>query len=234
MRGDPRASRLIRPSCGRGCRRRGSRSVQLLTPMAMRMRSMAERAPSFCLSWVQLLAIGLVGDVQKVGDLRHRAACGEQAEDFELPRAQARDRVGDGAGAQKSDLPRHFRMQIAPAVRHRLDRAGEQRRIVVLGDIALGPGLDRARGDGRIVVHAEDDEPRLRLALEDPAKSSSPESPGRLMSIDPDLRPEVEKAAKPAAPSCASNTSTPAPLQKRPASRDDDRMVVNDENPHTA
>ena len=34
-------------------------AVQLRTSMAMRIRSMAERAPSFCLSWVQLLAIVL-------------------------------------------------------------------------------------------------------------------------------------------------------------------------------
>ena len=87
---------------------------------------------------------------------------GEQAQDFEFARAQARDRVGVGAGAQEGDLPRHLGMQIEAAVRHLPHRAGEQRRIVVLGDVALGPGLNRARGDDRIVVHAEDDEPRLR------------------------------------------------------------------------
>ncbi len=71
MRGEPR---VLRVSLGhpaavahrrskapprRFYARRGSRSVQLLTPMAIRMRSMDERAPSFCLSWVQLLAIVL-------------------------------------------------------------------------------------------------------------------------------------------------------------------------------
>lgn len=50
----------------------------------MRMSSMALRAPSFCLSWVQLLAIGLVGEAERIGYFGHGAAGGDQAEDFEL------------------------------------------------------------------------------------------------------------------------------------------------------
>ena len=53
----------------------------------------------------------------------------------------------------------------APDLSHRFD---DERRIVVLGDIALGPASIARAANDRVVVHAEDNEPRLRRLLENP------------------------------------------------------------------
>ncbi len=175
----------------------------------------------------------LVGDVEKVGDLRHRASRRQKAQDFEFAGAQIRNRVRARISAQKGDAPRHLGVQIAAAVRNRLDRIGKQRRIVILRDIAFGAGLDRARGDGWIVVHAEDDEPRLRLTLEDAAQKLEPGISRQIDVDDPDVGLVIEVGGETRrAVLRFDDLDLRLSLEESPAPRDNDRMVVDDQNPH--
>ena len=124
-------------------------------------------------------------------------------------------------------------MEITAAVRHRLDRIGENRRIVVLRDIALGASLKRACHDGWMVGHAEDDEPRLRIALEDASQKLEPRISRQIDVNDPDVGLLIEKGGE---PGCAilrvNDLDVRLTLKERPAARDNDRMVVDDQNPH--
>src|SRR5271165_6828998 len=112
---------------------------------------------------------GLVGDAQDVGDFGHGLALGEKAQDFQFAWRKVGNAARVGPGAQERDLAGHFWMKVAPAFSDPAHRLGEQQGIVVFGDIALGAGLDRPRGEHWIVVHAEDDDARVGLSLENAA-----------------------------------------------------------------
>jgi hypothetical protein len=128
---------------------------------------------------------GLIGDVQQGGDLGHGAACGEKAQDFDLACTEGRYRVGVGAGAWESDLPRHLGVQIGTAARY-----------------PLTASVNRAGWS---------------FSAMQPLASASI---ARLATT------------KPAAPSGSSNTSARESVsKKRPASRYDNRVVVDDKNP---
>src|SRR3984957_10727163 len=124
-------------------------------------------------------------------------------------------------------------MQITAAVGHCLDCVCKQRRIVVFGDIAFGAGLDRACGDGWIVVHAEDDEPRLWLTLEDSAQKLEPRIPRQIDIYDPDVGFVVEVSGQTAGAILRlDDLDFRLRLEERPAPRDDDRVIVDDKNLH--
>ncbi|MGY4293217.1 hypothetical protein ACVWXN_001312 [Bradyrhizobium sp. i1.4.4] len=52
-----------------------------------------------------------------------------------------------------------------------------------LGDVALGPALDRARGECRVVVHAEHDDAGLGRTFEDAARELEA-GDGRQVDVD--------------------------------------------------
>ena len=136
-----------------------------------------------------LLELGAVVGDRLVGDIeehrRSRPSCGPPpgGEGFRVRgRSSSRPRRGwDRRAGRRSAAPSRG----ADSARRSptcLTAPANKRRIVVLGDIAFGAGLDGARGDDRIVIHAEDDEPRLGARSMMRRRSSRPEYPGRLMS----------------------------------------------------
>jgi hypothetical protein len=87
-------------------------------------------------------------------------------------------------------------MEVKAAVRHLLHCFGEQRRIVVLGDVTLRPGLYRAHGYDWVVVHAEDDEPGLRRSLDDPSQQLQSRMSRQIDVDHRDVGSQVEKSGE--------------------------------------
>ena len=70
-----------------------------------------------------------------------------------------------------------------PVIAHFADRLHEVVGIPGLGDVALGADLDRARGEDRVVVHAEHDDPRRSVARQDAARQLKA-GHGRQIDVD--------------------------------------------------
>src|SRR5206468_1489447 len=68
------------------------------------------------------------------------------------------------------DAARDRAGQISAAASDGADRLDEIVGVASLGDVALGAALDRARGESRVVVHAEHDDAGVGRALEQPAR----------------------------------------------------------------
>src|SRR5208282_2132992 len=112
---------------------------------------------------------GLVGDAQDISNLSHRLALGEKAQNFQFARAQVGDSARVGPDSEERDLTSHFWVKIAAAFGDPTNRLGEEQGIVALCNIAFRAGLDRPCCEYRIVVHAEYDDSRLGLPLQNAA-----------------------------------------------------------------
>ncbi len=135
--------------------------------------------------------------------------------------------------AQERDLPRHVGMQIDAAARHLPHRVDEQRGIVVLGDIALRPGLDRPRGEHGIVVHREDDDLGALVAHADAAAHFEAGETRQVEVDDGDvgLPGEIQRLPRVGVGRVAHLAGRVAGEQ-RLAAGNDDRMIVDDQHPH--
>ena len=67
--------------------------------------------------------------------------------------------------------------------------------IAGLGDVALGADLDGARGEHGIVVHAEHDDARSRIAAEDAPRQFIPGHRGQVDIENADIRMLVSEGA---------------------------------------
>src|SRR5271166_331851 len=100
------------------------------------------------------------------------------------------------------------------------------------GDVAPGAGLDGAPRDNRIVVHAEDDDPRLSLALQNSAEKLQSRKPRKVDVDHRDVGFMGEKGGEARlAVLRLKHLHARIRLQKRSAAGNDDRMIVDDKNP---
>src|SRR5262245_34895804 len=105
----------------------------------------------------------LVADAELVGDLPIGLALGQQRQGLQLPRGQIGEPVTAQPGAHHRDLHRHVAAQVRGSGAHLLERLDQLVGRGVLEHIAVGTGLERARGDHRIAVHAENKDTRTRV-----------------------------------------------------------------------
>ena len=176
---------------------------------------------------------GLVGDAQDVGNFGHGLAPGEKAQDFQFAWRKVGNAARVGPGAQERDLAGHFWMQVAAALGDPAHRFGEQQGIVVLGDIALRAGLDRPRGEHRVVVHAEDDDARVGLSLENAAAEFEAGQARQIQVDQGDVGLVREIGGVAGVPiRRVKHFDGRIGLEQRPATGRHDRMIVDDENPH--
>ena len=124
-------------------------------------------------------------------------------------------------------------MQVAAALGDPAHRFGEQQGIAVLGDIAFGAGLDRPRGEHRLVVHAEDDDARVGLSLENAAAELEAAEARQIHVDQGDVGLVGEIGGVAGVPvRRVEHFDCRIGFKQRPAAGHDDWMIVDDENPH--
>ena len=150
-----------------------------------------------------------------------------------LPRRQRRQRAdADGLSVEGEAIGdfRHEEYAAPGDFAHRLE---QQIGVVVLGHIALGAGLDGAGGEDRIVVHAEDDDSRSRVFEQDAARQFEAGNAGHCYIDDRDVGPVREEGGEAGLRVArVDDLDIALARQHRRTARNDDGMIVDDENAH--
>ncbi len=126
---------------------------------------------------------GLVGNVDVAGDFGGALAAAQQPDDFQFAGVELGKRIVGGLQVVERQLLGDFGVQEHAAVGHLDDGFDEIVGIVVFGEVALGAAFDGPGGEDRIVVHAEQDDPGLRVFDQDAPGDLESGRPGSLMSM---------------------------------------------------
>ncbi len=126
-----------------------------------------------------------------------------------------------------------MRHQKHPAGRDLPHRAEQQKRVVVLRHITLGAGFDGAGGEDRVVVHAEDQDARLGVMRQNSPRQLEAGDGGKRYVDDRHIRALFDISGE-AGVGVAGVEDLYVALagQHGGAARDNDRVVVDDENAH--
>src|ERR1700722_6861119 len=176
---------------------------------------------------------GLIADIQLLGDAAIGLAFRQQRKGLQLPRRQFGERVLARRRMHQCHPHGEIFAQIWRAGSDLFKSLHQSSGRRVLEDIAGGAGLERARHNDGIAVHAEDQNARGRIVRIDAADQRQAAEPAALHGEVDDHYVGTMTAVKLVAGSRVArleHVGDAGILEHAPAALQHDRMVVDDEN----
>src|SRR6185369_10630941 len=176
---------------------------------------------------------GFVGGMDQPRDLGEALARAEQAQDLHLARGQLGKRISRKGRFRECKTSRHRRRQINPALCDFMDRLDQVLGISSLGNVTLGADLDGARGEYRIIVHAEHDDTRRRVAREETPRQLETGNRRKVDVEDADIgMPFAELALATLRVGGFQYVDLGVVREQGTAARSNDAMIINNQNAH--
>jgi len=166
-------------------------------------------------------------------DLGHVLAIGEIAEDFYLPAVERVERIPDQALIGEGKLERQIAGEIAFSGADGSDRLDEGLGVLALRQIASRATFDRARHEDRIVIHRENDDLCVGVALQQKTQQLEAGDP-RKVDVENDYIRRERGVFFEGLVGVVSfgHFDVLLPREHASAALDHHRMVVDDKNAH--